>query len=89
MKGMAESFSYHSSVISMVYFAMASLALVLRYSLACVIKAWVYSGMRVCITFQKYSRSGQRPLGSFEGKYLMKSSSFLISGQKWSTASSS
>lgn len=53
MKGMDESFSYHSSVISMVYFAMASLAEVLRYSLACLIKAWVYSGMRVCIMFQK------------------------------------
>ena len=49
----------------------------------------VYSDIIVFIMFQKYTLSGTRPLGNFEGKYNINSSFFYICGQKLRTDSSS
>ena len=89
LNGIAISFFYHASLISIIYGALPYSLSAFRYSFACFISFNVYSGMSVFIIFQKYSLSGTRPFGNLVGKYCINHSSFCIYGQKLRTESSS
>lgn len=89
LNGRAMSFSAHSSLTSIVSYARPIAPPVVLCSLACLIRAFVYSGMSVFKMFQKYSRSGTRPFGNYDGKYYMNSGLSYICGQKLRTDSSS
>lgn len=89
MKGISFSLSHHSSVITILSWAIFSPSTVFLCLFACEISSATYGAFSVFRILKKYYLSGTLPFGNLSGKKFMNSRSALIYGQRDFTESSS